>query len=124
MGDFITMDDFARISLLETEDADASVLFTASMSAFRDTLSDSDRASWQQCSTATAMIQELEALCSKHARSNQVTACLKKIKAFSDSFEPFFDIINIFVQVKPEWFGLFWGTIRLIFKVSLLVFIL
>ena len=89
------------------------------MSAFRDTLSDSDRASWHECENATTMFKELEILISQERQRGRLAKCLNSLKTFSDSFEPFFDIVNVFVQVKPEWFGLFWGSLRLIFKVYL-----
>ena len=110
----VRMMDFASTSLLNSENADATALFTASISAFRDTLSDADQASWQECANAAMMIKELEALFSAHSQRGKLATCLNKIKAFSDSFEHF-DIINKFVQVKPS----FWGSIRLIFKVCL-----
>lgn len=109
--------DFTNTGLANSEDCDAATLFTASMSAFRDTLSDSDKASWHECENATTMIKELEALVVKESQPDKLTTCLKRIRTFSDSFEPFFDIVTLFVQVKPEWFGMFWGSVRLIFKV-------
>ena len=39
---------------------------------------------------------------------------------FDHVFAPYFDILGTCVQVHPEWIGFFWGTVRLVFKVSAL----
>jgi hypothetical protein len=41
------------------------------------------------------------------------------VDALNDSLSPYFDIVAIFVQSHPEFAGIAWGSIRLIFKVRL-----
>lgn len=46
-------------------------------------------------------------------------ACQKRIALFSRTFAPYFDLLSICAQVRPDWRGWFWGTVRLVFKVRL-----
>lgn len=67
------------------------------------------------------MIQDIRKSIHKYAGSNlKLIQCSKRIAAFSDAFAPFFDVIGVFVQVKPEWAAIFWGSIWFIFKVGYL----
>jgi hypothetical protein len=48
------------------------------------------------------------------------TAC-RKFEGFVSRFQPYFDVVEIFVQVKPEYMALIWGSLKLIFKVRYLI---
>jgi len=63
------------------------------------------------------MLKEISSASLRHKNSSRLYSCCAKIAQFSNAFEPYFDIVNIFVQVKPEYMGVIWGSIRLIFKV-------
>ena len=65
------------------------------------------------------MLNEISALTKEHRDSDRLFKCCTKIHKFADSFEPYFEIINIFVQVKPDCAGIVWGSVRLIFAVRL-----
>ena len=68
-----------------------------------------------------AMLDDIRALCAEDQKNHlRLLSCSRKLAAFSHAFAPYFDIINIFVQIKPEWLGWFWGSIRLVFKVWIL----
>ena len=64
------------------------------------------------------MLQELKSVCIEHTETSRLSRCCSKIPKFSNTFAPYFEILNIFVQVKPEYMGIIWGSIRLIFQVS------
>lgn len=51
------------------------------------------------------------------SHSSLLTKCCKKIQDLSNKLEPYFEIINLFVQTHPEFAGLAWGSIRLVFLV-------
>ncbi|KAF2737363.1 hypothetical protein EJ04DRAFT_510470 [Polyplosphaeria fusca] len=73
------------------------------------------------------MLQGVRTFCSSadQTEHQRLLACLKKIALFSNVFAPYFDIIDIFVQTKPDLSGWFWGTIFSAIKAgSQLVFFL
>jgi hypothetical protein len=65
------------------------------------------------------MLQGIRSLCDANQKEHRrLLACSRKIALFSNVFAPYFDIVNIFVQIKPDVLGWFWGMIRLVFKVA------
>jgi hypothetical protein len=48
---------------------------------------------------------------------SRLTACCRKISALAAKFSPFFDVVNIFVSTHPDYMGIAWGAIRLVFQV-------
>jgi len=48
---------------------------------------------------------------------SRLTACCKKISSLATKLDPFFDVVNIFVSTHPEYMGIAWGAIRLVFQV-------
>lgn len=48
----------------------------------------------------------------------RLTSCCKKINTLAVKLSPFFDVVSIFVQSHPEYSGIAWGAIRLVFQVS------
>ena len=67
-----------------------------------------------------SMLEDMRAVCAENKKHHErLLSCSRKMAAFSRAFAPYFDIINIFVQIKPEWLGWFWGSIRLVFKVCM-----
>ncbi|XXG99675.1 hypothetical protein Hte_006016 [Hypoxylon texense] len=42
----------------------------------------------------------------------------RKVAAFADTLAPYFDVVGVFVQVKPDVMGILWGSILLIFKIG------
>ena len=93
-------------------------IFAQAVESFYSTLPDADRASFQGCANPSTMLQQMSAACSRHQQSSRLYACCSKIARFSRAFEPFYEVVNIFVQVKPDIMALVWGSIRLIFQVS------
>ena len=44
-----------------------------------------------------------------------IAKCARRIEVVSTKFSPFFGIVDVFVQTNPEYAGIFWGAIRLVF---------
>jgi hypothetical protein len=61
--------------------------------------------------------ESYEACVRQTEETSRLLVCCNKINDFSESFAPYFDMINVFIQAKPEWLSVFWGSIRLIFQV-------
>jgi hypothetical protein len=64
------------------------------------------------------MVAELRLKYLEYSDKSRLAACCRKIANFANSFAPYFDIINIFVQINPEWAGWFWGSLSLVFQVG------
>ena len=47
--------------------------------------------------------------------------CSKNIAFLAAKLGPYFEIINIFVSSHPEFAGLAWGSLRLVFLVCILL---
>ena len=95
----------------------AASIFASSFAAFRDTLSDQQRKDLDQEETVEETFSRLQQRCSKHKDGNRILRCSEKLQTFAKSFKPYFQIIDVFVQVKPEWLAIFWGSFRLIMQV-------
>jgi hypothetical protein len=52
------------------------------------------------------------------AQGPRLMACMEGFGGFAERVGPFFDIINIFTQIRPEYTSLLCSAIRLIFAVS------
>lgn len=97
------------------------VLFEESIETMRSTMSEDECRAVCQFSDINSMLADMHAQCTEDQRNHhRLLSCSRKIAAFSHAFAPYFDIINIFVQIKPQWLAWFWGSIRLVFKVELL----
>lgn len=62
------------------------------------------------------MLVEVQKGSTNYANRSKLAVCCKKIGFFAQAFAPYFDVIGIFVQIKPEWAGWFWGVLRLILQ--------
>jgi hypothetical protein len=91
------------------------------MQEFRKSLSAKEQHAFQQFNDPGVMMKQMRIEFAQHPQRGRLWACAAKIDSFSGAFSPFFEVINIFVQVKPDWFGVIWGSIRLIFQVRTLL---
>ena len=67
------------------------------------------------------MITDLETHCRTLKEKRKLLASCEAISSFAKGWSPFFDIINLFVSSHPEFAGIAWGAIRLVFLVSAVV---
>lgn len=67
------------------------------------------------------MIRELHSLSERHKDSSRLSICCTKVARFANVFEPYFDVMGIFVQAKPEYMALIWGSIKFFFQVCMLL---
>ena len=79
-------------------DRSSSDFFDSSLEAIRNTLSDADRMSFRRFATPKEMIAEIRLIMRKHENKSRLAACCRRIDAFSKAFEPYFDVIGIFVR--------------------------
>ncbi|KAI0545461.1 hypothetical protein F4679DRAFT_561029 [Xylaria curta] len=94
-------------------------LFNNALGKLRSALSDADKAHIKDFRNHEDMIASVRKA-SSHFAGNQrrLIRIADRIATFSDAFAPFFDVVNVYVQIKPEWAAVFWGTLWLIFKLG------
>ncbi len=68
---------------------------------------------------AQSMVESIQSLAKSHpVQSSRLTAAARKFAAFVQFLQPYFDVVEIFVQVKPDVMALIWGLLKMIFKVT------
>lgn len=67
-------------------------------------LSDKERLLFSPCASAADLLNELQKLSfiSKRNQRRHGAEILARIKSFSDRLQPFFEVINIFIQSNPR----------------------
>ena len=95
----------------------ATQLFTSTLNAFKDSLPEEERKTLMDFCDAQSMIQSVKEQIDRAPEKRRLLSSCSKIEKFAKKWEPFFAIIDIFVNTHPEWAGLAWGAIRLVFKV-------
>ena len=99
---------------------DPNAAFEAAYQSFLHSLPENERSQYYPCASAADLVHELQKLdtFAKRGQKRRHTRFLSVIGRFSDKVEPFFDVINIFVQSKPEYSAIVWGSLRLVLKLA------
>lgn len=64
------------------------------------------------------MLESVRQIAEGHpAHQSCLTKVCRRIDNFASRLESFFEIIDIFVHTNPQYSGLVWGAIRLVFLV-------
>ncbi|KAK7416638.1 hypothetical protein QQX98_005109 [Neonectria punicea] len=82
---------------------------------FRNSLHDKEKKLFREFDSPARMIKELEAEVSTYQNGSKLARMCRKIDRFASTWAPFFAIISIFVQSNPEYSGVAWGAVRLVF---------
>lgn len=99
---------------------DADAIFATTFQGFHDALPDDQKKLFVSYPNAQSMIEAVETQVKSHPiHDTRLTACMTRLNAFVQRVAPFCDVINILVQTHPEYAGLVWGAIRLIFLVCM-----
>ena len=93
-------------------------LFTSALKGFKDSLPTDDANTLLDFKSAEEMVRAVEEQVNRAPEKRRLLSCCKKVEQFARKWEPFFEIINIFLNSHPEWSALAWGAVRLVFKVS------
>lgn len=95
-------------------------MFATAAKRFYEELSNEDKLNFQEIENAEDMVASIErniVQLNSQRTSRLLDAC-KKVDNFRKSMDPFFRIVDIFVSTHPEWAGIAWGAVRLVFQVS------
>ncbi|OAL48734.1 hypothetical protein IQ07DRAFT_513277 [Pyrenochaeta sp. DS3sAY3a] len=81
---------------------------------------DEHRREFNHQTHASLLLNELRALSAGNgtAAGLRLVPCCQKLAIFVRNFAPYFDILSTCTQIRPEWIGWFWGTVRLVFKIG------
>jgi hypothetical protein len=96
----------------------AGELFSRCFTAFCDDLPQDMEPSFREYESAQAMLDDLRLLLVGKSDS-RLMKCYSKVESFSRNLAPYFDIVNVFVQIKPDCVAGFWGSLMLVCKVCL-----
>ncbi|RYC66033.1 hypothetical protein CHU98_g135 [Xylaria longipes] len=89
-------------------------LFDDALRKLRDALSDADKTHIKDFRNHKDMIASIRKASSYFAGNQRgLMRIAQRITAFSDAFAPFFDVVNVYVQIKPEWAAVFWVSAML-----------
>jgi hypothetical protein len=79
-------------------------------------LGDGDKAFFEKFQSPREMLKQINHDVSNHKiQRSAILKCARRIEVVSTKLSPFFAIVDIFVQTNPEYAGIFWGAIRLVF---------
>lgn len=84
---------------------------------FRNSLPKKEQEQFRSFADPMTMVKELQVEVAAYQNSHKLAKLCRKIEQFAVAWAPFFDIVNIFIQSKPEFAALAWGAIRLVFLV-------
>lgn len=95
-------------------------VFDEARDSFIASLPKKERMLFAPCSSAEDLLDGIKKLhiIRKQSQNWKISACLKRIRAFSDALTPYFEVVTIFVSSNPQYTALLWGALRLILQVS------
>lgn len=99
---------------------DAESIFWNACSSFRQSLSEYDRGEFREYENAESLVSDLQLLAESHpVHKSRLVAFVRKLHYFVRRFEPYFEIVNIYVETKPDFSAAIWGSLRVLFKACL-----
>jgi hypothetical protein len=97
--------------------AELSRVFSHAAESFQRSLSPKEQSIFKKFSTSSEMLKDLYDNCKDVQNKSKISRLCQKIEKFATAWEPFFEITSIFVSSHPEFAGIIWGAIRLVFMV-------
>ena len=83
-------------------------VFDEARDSFIASLPKRERMLFAPCSSAEDLLNGIEKLhaIQKQSRNWKISACLKRIRAFSDALKPYLEVVTIFVSSNPQYTAL------------------
>lgn len=96
-------------------------MFEEALQSFLDNIPPTERQNFQDFQDAQSMITSIESIAKAHpVHRGRLTSACRKFESLVQRIRPYFDVVDIFVQVKPECMALIWGSMKMVFKVCLI----
>ncbi|KAF2018188.1 hypothetical protein BU24DRAFT_166726 [Aaosphaeria arxii CBS 175.79] len=105
------------INKLAVTDQSLDPLFDEAIDAIQSTLFEEDRKSFRHYADMESMLVDVRTTidaAGEHEMNSKT--CTKHVARFAHAFKPYFDLVNLFTNVRPDWLGWFWGIIALVFR--------
>ncbi|KAL3476540.1 hypothetical protein BJX99DRAFT_258285 [Aspergillus californicus] len=96
-------------------------IFQEAYRLFRESLPQNVRGQLQEYDTVDAMTSAMVAevqTTTNTLRKSRLHKCFERFNSLGRLVTPYFQVVDIFVQTNPKYTGLFWGSLRLLFKLS------
>lgn len=96
-------------------------VFETASKEFRASLSKSQLDMFKAFPDARSMITSIEKQANTHpTHKSALTKCCRKIEKISNRLSPFMRVIDLMVSSHPEFAAIVWGSLSLVFTVSIL----
>ncbi|KAJ5428580.1 hypothetical protein N7445_010034 [Penicillium cf. griseofulvum] len=96
-------------------DFDATHVFEDVIQNFQNSLSSQEKSIFKEFHNPRDMLHDLQTKCKEVRNGRKLSKLCHVIERFASAWEPFFEVTSIFVQTHPEFAGIAWGAIRLVF---------
>jgi hypothetical protein len=100
-------------------DFDATHVFEDVIQNFRNSLSSQEKTMFKEFHNPRDMLHDLQTKCKEVRNGRKLSKLCHVIERFASAWEPFFEVTSIFIQSHPEFAGIAWGAIRLVFLVGI-----
>ncbi|KAH6679199.1 hypothetical protein B0J14DRAFT_649592 [Halenospora varia] len=85
---------------------------------FLESISESEKAQFESCSSAEELLKMVEGFGDFIKRHSHWSKTLGRIKRFSDGLQPYFNIIGTVLSSHPEFAAIAWGSFLLVLKLA------
>ncbi|KAL1797449.1 hypothetical protein ACET3X_004055 [Alternaria dauci] len=94
-------------------------LFDEAIQATHNTILLEHRQHFDHDVSASLLLNELHRLSAGNGSADRrIVVSSQKFTLFIQTCAPYFDVLGTCVRLQPAWAGYFWGTVRLVFKMS------
>jgi hypothetical protein len=93
-------------------------VFDQARDRFLSSLSPQDRLLFSPCATSKDFLDAVTKLDALSKKQAQGAMRLRRIRSAADKLQPYFEVVNIFVQSNPQYSAIVWGAIRLVLQVG------
>ncbi|KAI0166880.1 hypothetical protein GGR52DRAFT_555997 [Hypoxylon sp. FL1284] len=109
-------DQIQQVGQASTE---VSEIFEGALDIFVGNLSQSEQKFFVEHKDAESVVAAIATIAEKHpVHQSRLTAACRKFQHLVSRLQPYFDVVETFVQVKPEYMAIIWGSLKMIFKLS------
>lgn len=99
--------------------AGVSKIFRDALDSFVKNLSQTEKKDFSEHKDAQSVIDAFQTITEKHPiHHSRLTNASRKFQHLVNRLQPYFDVIDTFIQAKPEYMALVWGSLKMIFKLS------
>ncbi|KAI4867277.1 hypothetical protein F4820DRAFT_468079 [Hypoxylon rubiginosum] len=118
-GVSVSPNQIQHIDESEQTPVEVSKIFKDALEFFIGNLSQPEKKYFSEHEDAQSVIVAIKAITEKHpVHRSRLTAACRKFQHLVSRLQPYFDVVEVFVQVKPEYMALIWGSLKMIFKLS------